>query len=337
MLPFYGAKMVTQALSAATPAGVLADITSMMNGRDGWTVTADADTFGIYCTPPGGTGFDDDLRILFAGKAAGIGTPTMALVEGATALDTATTGVILCGMVRRNGATLGTFNWDAAGGAVFGAIGSPAYVFTGFMRGFTCATANRITIFYTNEELFVCIDNSSSGTLRYIRIGAFIDPVGGVAGTDCEANGRIYAMACAGGVATTGIATACKAVSTANSSTGNGILVHGTSDGNAHFLHMKPNDTTNSRAITRGWSASVTTPQFYANKSGMRTPDFIWYSDATATNAFLGRDRNLKNVINGRHQATESNPEGVVGYLIGGGVGSDQESLMMEASNSYSQ
>lgn len=344
MLAFDGVKTIARtALSGTTAEAVRAFLKAACESggamyADGWTCVEDADTDGLALIPPGkDASFDDDLRILICGKAASIGTPTMALVEGVSALDTAQTGEVMVGMVRRNGATLGTFDWNAASGLVYGALGSPAYVFTGYLRCIDCASAAYISVIYTKEWLKVTVDNNANNTMRYFRAGAWLDPNSVAYGQDCEANGRLYAIATSGGGATTGIASLHKANATVNSATGNGSYVHGTADGNSHLLFMKPGDTSLSRLTQRLVSGGITDPAFHRSASGRRHPWPICYTNATASNLFAGWDRCMVNANNGRLMGAESNPDGSVGVLWGSGLTGDQEAYLFEATDQYTQ
>lgn len=235
-LAFDGWKMIPrQALSAATVAGLLADITSLMNGTDGWTVETDADGFGISLTPPHAD-LADDLRIHFAGKNASIGTPTMLLINGVTALDTAIIDILLVGMSGGNAGGYGTLNWDAALPHGAGSW------FSGYCRGIPVTNTGYITIFYTSTAIMIATDNNTGATVKYIIAGAWVDPKS-TDPNDAEANGYVYGMSMSGGVATTGLVSGIWDNSLVpNSATANRFLVHGTADGNAHSVYRNPAD-----------------------------------------------------------------------------------------------
>lgn len=231
-----------QALAGATADAVLDIIETLCTAGGqmyiaGWRKVRDADTFGLALTPPLAA-LNDDLRIILAGRAVDAEAPTMLLINGVTALDTDAAGVMMVALTGgAAGSYSGTLDWDAAD--PLGAVAAGGW-FSGYIKGFTCASSSHITIWFNERTIIICIDNNSASTIRWIIAGAPINPLSQNAG-DAEANDHLYAMSVVGSVATTG-ANGLWGGLTVNSATANRIFAHGTSDGNAHSVYRAPAD-----------------------------------------------------------------------------------------------
>lgn len=306
-------KMVPRAaLSAATAAAVLTALkTACQSGgdmfADGWTCEVDdpGTIQGIALKPPAAA--VSELRIILAGKAASIGTPTMLTP------DTATTGVVLCAISKGIAAeTFGSFDdADPMGGGTF----------SGYWRGFTCASSSHITIFYSDEAVVVVIDNNANNTVRYIVAGAFMDPMSVIAG-DAESSERLYGMAVVGSVATTGANNAW-AVTTANSATANAWFVHGASDGNGHMGRFTPGAGTWEPCTKMAtFSPTATTILITDNGKKVTLP---WGTIRVSDSVFTGRLREIMVHSGGTHADVRytGSPSVIAGYLAGPGVATE--------------
>lgn len=304
-------------LAAATAEAVMDFVYTNLNGVGGWTVAREQNggvTEGIVLTPP--TAAVSDMRIIMAGVASGSPTPTM------RSPDTFTTGVLLCGIVK--GVTSpGSLDWDAASPIADG-------TWSGYWRGFTCASSSNITVYYSGEAVMVVIDNNSNTTMRYVIAGAWCDPMSAVAG-DCESSGRLYGMAMCGSVATTGINTAFWSASTANSTTANGMFTNANTNGNAHAGHFTPGAATWDQCAIVFANLGVTATTYFATPNNKRILWPILIARASDSR-FAGRPREISMHIDGRHAATYlTTGSTVAGYSFGSGLTADADVMFLAA------
>lgn len=240
-----------QSLSGSTVADVLTVLkTECESGgamfADGWTCEVDdpGTIQGLALKPPAAA--VSDLRIILAGKAASIGTPTM------LSPDTAANAVILVGISK--GITTEVFgSFDDAnpmGGGTF----------SGYWKACVVSSIAYITIYYCDEALCVVVDNNANNTGKYLLAGALFDPMSDHP-DDAESNGRVYSMSVVGSVATTGAGGRPWNTTVANGVSTNSWFVHGTADGNGHTGSFAPGGS--------GWVASVKT---YYTGNGFNTP-----------------------------------------------------------------
>lgn len=290
------------ALGGSTVADILTALKTLCESggamfADGWTCEVDdpGTIQGLALKPPAAA--VSELRIIFAGKAASIGTPTM------LAPDTATTANVLIGISK--GITVETFgSFDDAnpmGGGTF----------SGYWRGFGAGSATHITVFYSDEALCVMIDNNTNGTMRYIVAGAFLD-MHSTTGGDVEASERVYSIACCGSVVT-GINRALD-TATANNATLSGWFVHGTSDGNAHFGSFQPGAGT-WQTVQRPWTMQPSLFGITQNGARILLPATCDYD---IDGSFAGRLREIHGHTHAIHAVTKLKTGGANACHIGG-------------------
>lgn len=334
-LPFDGWKQYgRRAITAATAAGLLTDLADAASPSriqmeaDGWTFLWDADGFGVALFPPGMT----DVAFIIAGKAASIGTPTMALVNNVTALDSATAAVLLVGMVFGGTFSSPTLDWDAASPLGTG-------TFTGFMRGIACGTNSHITINYSDDSLLINVDNATNGSSKGILMGGWIDPYSENAG-DCRSDGKLLAMYASGSVATGGYASSMSGTSQiANSSVNNRWFDHGTADGNGHFLYVDPSTGYNqvaSRIIAVIPGVHTALESANGRKYPLKVPVY-----GTLSGKQIGVTRDFGYGPSGQQGQAKNyddgNPGGALaGYFVGSGLTSNQDTLFLQATENIS-
>jgi hypothetical protein len=336
-IPFSGFNQVNrQALVGATADAILDLLETLCTAGgqmyiDGWRKVRDADTFGLALTPPLSE-LNDDLRIILAGRAVDAETPTMLVINGVTALDTDAAGVLLCGLTGgAAGSYSGTLNWDAAD--PLGAVAAGGW-FSGYVRGFTYATSSHITIWYNERTLIICIDNNAASTIRWVVLGAPIDPLSQNAG-DCEANDHLYAMSVIGSVATTG-ANGLYGALTVNSATANRPFASGTADTNAHSVYRDPatgkwqhfsKEANTGMNFKSAGNRYLPQPIFVFAGTGAVGPvlgvmDGIFHWLTSAANARLGDSMPIKIPSGGTPYTA--------GYFLSNGIATDLQSIFLQ-------
>lgn len=307
-----------RAATTVTDAALIADIKARAIAA-GWTVVSDPDTYGIACYAPG---LSDDLAIIFAAKDASVGTPTM------LSPDTATTGVLLVGMVKGAPASGGaSLNWDAAS-----PLGSGT--FSGFYRGVTYSGSTHLTMMFSAEALALFLDASgASATIKAVVAGAWIDPLS-TATANCETNGRVYGMWVTS-VATTGLSATGWNGTSATSATASALFTHAAANGNCHVGSFVPRSsswrTVNATSAISGVAITTT------NLRGEDVAQDVSLPFAIFGTTFHGVTRGITIVPDGRHAATRqtviAGPSTVDAvYLAGmGGTGADGDCIGFEA------
>lgn len=310
--------MSARAAATMTAAAFIANLSARLSAYGG-TVVADPDTFGIAWYPPG---LSDDLAIVIAVKDASVGTPTMLTP------DSATTGVVLLGMVKGAPASGGaSLNWDAAS-----PLGSGT--FSGYWRGVTYAGSNNLTMMISDEAMAMFLDAAgATGTIKAAVAGAIMDPLSTHA-SNAETNGRVYGMWVTSG-ATTGLSAGGWNGTSASSATASGLFVHGTVNGNTHVGSFVPGSATwrtlNATVAISG-VAITTTNLRGENGTNYITQDIFWFGTT-----WHGKARGITIVADGRHAATRqttiAGPSTVDAVYLAGmaGTGADGDCIGFEA------
>lgn len=182
----FAAGLVNLALDAVNTLGtavLYADGTTRTPGSgSAWTWSRyqnAAVTEAMHAAPP-----TDTLaqRIILAGQAAAVKTPTMA------SPDTSAAVVIMAGINKNSGA----FNaWDNAAPFTSGQ-------FSGFWRAWP-GTAGAGTVYlYECQEAVIVLITTTAGGVYGILLGAFIDPESPDVALDAESDGKLYGWSVSG-------------------------------------------------------------------------------------------------------------------------------------------
>ena len=136
-------------------------------------------TEAMYATPPTDT---LSQRIILAGQAAAVKTPTMA------SPDTSAAAVILAGINKNSGA----FNaWDNVAPFTSGS-------FSGFWRAWPGSVGAGSVYLYECQEAVIVLITTTAGGVYGILMGAFLDPESSDVAVDAESDGKLYGMSVSG-------------------------------------------------------------------------------------------------------------------------------------------